>query len=353
MYKRLAAGIAAAGLIFCAQIRAQQTEKPAEQIDELETVLVIGEQPGPGLWKVSKGDHVMWVLASYSPLPKGMTWRSKKVEERIAESQEVIYPGSVKMDYDIGFFRMFAVIPSAMKANDIPGDRTLKDVLPAETWEKWHVLHDKYLAHNDSVERTRPSFAIRRLREAAYSQHKLSDGPAIGAIVRDAAKKHKVKIRTLPNATREIKLKGVDDILKKAREIDLPDLECFTTSLDRVESDIEQLKLRANAWARGNVGELRTLHTQPGVGSECGGVLSLALSSDDSEEAARIRKIRDDLRRLNAEASAELATEWVAAAEAALQKNRSTFAILPIREVVSANGYIARLRAAGYQVEEP
>lgn len=349
MYKRLAAGIAAASLLLCAQVCAQQ----AGQIDELETVLVIGEQPGPGLWKVSKDDHVMWVLASYAPLPKGMTWRSKRVEERIAESQEVIYPGSVNIDYDIGFFRVLALIPSALKVGDIPGDRTLKDVLSAETWEKWHKLHDKYLPGDNGVEQARPAFAIRRLREAAYRYHKLSDGPAIGNIVRDAAKKHKVHVRHLPDAKRELKLKGVDDILKKARKVDLPDLECFTTSIDRVELDIEQLKLGANAWARGNVGELRALHTQPGVGSECGGVLATALVADNSEEAERVRKIREDVRRLNAEATAELADKWIAVAQAALQKNKSTFAILPIREVVSANGYIARLKAAGYQVEEP
>jgi hypothetical protein len=36
----------------------------------LETVLVTGEQPGPGLWKVSHGDHVLWILGAQYPLPK-------------------------------------------------------------------------------------------------------------------------------------------------------------------------------------------------------------------------------------------------------------------------------------------
>lgn len=353
MYKRLAAGIAAAGLIFHVQVLAQEAGKPAEQLDELETVLVVGEQPGPGLWKVSKDGHVMWVLASYSPLPRDMTWRSKRVEERIAESQEVLYPGSVNIDYDIGFFRVLGLIPSVLKADDIPDGRTLKDVLPAETYEQWHVLQQKYLARDDGVDRSRPAFAIRRLREAAYKHHKLSDGPVISAIVRDAAKKHKVHVRRLADAKRELKLKGVDDILKKARKVDLPDLECFTTSVGRVESDIEQLKLRANAWARGHVDALRDLLRQPAVGNECGGVLMTALVADNSEEAARVMKIRDEIRRLNAEATAQLATEWVTAAQAALKKNQSTFAILPIREVVSANGYIAQLRKLGYEIEEP
>ena len=40
----------------------------------LEEVLVTGQQPGPGLWKVTRPsdgtDHVLWVLGSYGPLPK-------------------------------------------------------------------------------------------------------------------------------------------------------------------------------------------------------------------------------------------------------------------------------------------
>ena len=60
---------------------------------EMETVLVTGEQPGPGLWKVSRNGHVMWVLPSIGALPDTISWRTKEVEARIAESQEVLFPG--------------------------------------------------------------------------------------------------------------------------------------------------------------------------------------------------------------------------------------------------------------------
>ena len=35
-------------------------------------VVVSGEQPGPGLWRVEKDGHVMWVLGTQSPLPEHM-----------------------------------------------------------------------------------------------------------------------------------------------------------------------------------------------------------------------------------------------------------------------------------------
>lgn len=40
---------------------------PAASVTNLESVVVSGVVPGPGLWKVSKGDHVMYVLGTLSP----------------------------------------------------------------------------------------------------------------------------------------------------------------------------------------------------------------------------------------------------------------------------------------------
>ncbi|HEU4602733.1 MAG TPA: TraB/GumN family protein, partial [Steroidobacteraceae bacterium] len=91
--------------------------------DSVEQLLVTGEQPGPGLWKVSKGDHVLWILGSSSPVPKRMQWHSKEVEEVIAESQEVI--GSVQVKIDIGFFRGLLLLPSALGARKNPDGKEL------------------------------------------------------------------------------------------------------------------------------------------------------------------------------------------------------------------------------------
>src|SRR5215217_1805713 len=58
--------------------------------DDMEVVLVTGEQPGPGLWKVSSGDHVLWILGEVAPQPGKVKWRSRKFEFRLARSQEVL-----------------------------------------------------------------------------------------------------------------------------------------------------------------------------------------------------------------------------------------------------------------------
>jgi hypothetical protein len=49
----------------------------------------------------------------------------------------------------------------------------------------------------------------------------------------------------------------------------------------------------------------------------------------------------------------ELMQAWLAAAESALNYNRSSFATLPIVEFLGPDGWLAKLRAMGYSVEEP
>ena len=56
----------------------------------MEEVVVTGEHEGPRLWKVHKGDHVLWILGTVTPLPKKMIWQSDTVEAVLQQSQEVV-----------------------------------------------------------------------------------------------------------------------------------------------------------------------------------------------------------------------------------------------------------------------
>lgn len=47
---------------------------PAMQ-PELDEVLVTGEQPGPGLWRVSANGNELWILGTLDPLPAARSSR--------------------------------------------------------------------------------------------------------------------------------------------------------------------------------------------------------------------------------------------------------------------------------------
>lgn len=349
MRNHVSALLVACGM-FCGVLHAAE---PAPLSDELETVLVTGEQPGPGLWKVSRGDHVMWVLASFGPLPKDMRWRSRQVEALVAESQEVLYPGMVKIGAGIGILRGITLIPAAMKAGKIPDGKTLKDVLPPDTYARWLVLREKYIGDDDDVEKWRPSLALGRLRDAAARKNNLQGGPRVVEVVNAAAKKGRVRIHRLPEIEREVKVENPRGMLKSAGKLALPDLDCFTRGLDLVEPEIERLRTMGNAWARGDMAKLRSLNRVRTIREDCTYALMAAFNEGPSQDAARAKKLFADVEWHAEQAAVRVQQEWLVAARAALDRNRVTFAVLGLDEVFRPEGSLEKLRALGYTVEEP
>jgi hypothetical protein len=348
-------GCVLAGSAPLAQAQAEPAVPAVDLIDEiLETVLVTGEQPGPGLWKVSKDDHVMWVLATYGPLPKGMTWRAKQVEARIAESQEVLLGGNIGIVPNIGILRGITLIPAALKAGKNPDGQTLKQVLPPDTYARWLALRQKYIGKDDDIEEWRPVIALGQLQGKAMQKHGLGGGPSVDAAVNAAAKKHKVRIHKLKNVQRVVRVEDPRGMLKAARRVEAPDLACFTRDLGELEPGIERSKARANAWARGDVAKLRELEQgNRKLEDECGYVLISAITEGRSADAAHLKKLMADAMWHAEWAGVQAQQEWLAAAQAALAKNKSTFTVLGLNDVLSPDGTLEKLRKLGYTVEAP
>jgi hypothetical protein len=142
-------------------------------------------------------------------------------------------------------------------------------------------------------------------------------------------------------------------MLKGVNKLDLPDMECFTRGLDQVEPDIERAKVQANAWSRGDTETLRSLHRVQQLRDFCGYELMAAFNAGTSADATRAKKLLADIEWHVQQATVQAQQNWVAAAQAALTKNPSTFAVLPVNEVFSPSGVVAKLQALGYTVEAP
>lgn len=85
-------------LLAAASDTSPKTAPAPPPVVDLEAMVVRGVQPGPGLWKVSKGDHVLWILGTQSPLPKRLQWQSSEVETIIGQSQQVLMAPTVQLD---------------------------------------------------------------------------------------------------------------------------------------------------------------------------------------------------------------------------------------------------------------
>ena len=133
-------------LVSLPPVHAAQSAEPGSApatapIRDLDALVVHGVQPGPGLWKVSKDDHVLWILGTASPLPDRIQWQSGEVEAIIARSQQVLLSPSLSFNADVGFFGMLALAPAAWKAMRNEDGATLEDVLPGIGQSHDHAAH--------------------------------------------------------------------------------------------------------------------------------------------------------------------------------------------------------------------
>ncbi len=315
-----------------------QSAQPAEPaaVRELETVVVRGVQPGPGLWKVSKDDHVLWVLGTLSPLPKDMTWNSRHVESVIATSQEVLTGPEVAVSAKTGFLGLglVALLPSLIGLRNNPDGAMLKDVVTPEMYARWSVLKERYIGHSSKVEQWRPIFAALDLYDAAIQKDGLSDKLVVQRTVTAAAKHAGVKITT-PSIT--ITINDPKVAVREFKTSALDDLECFRKTLDRIDTDLGTMTARANAWSTGDVDALR----------------KLPYTDQMAACAAAVSETQLARKRGGADIEARAEQAWLDAAAKALEGNQITFAMLPIARLLKPDGYLTRLRKMGYAVEEP
>lgn len=300
----------------------------------LEAVVVSGAQPGPGLWRVSKGDHVLWVLGTLNPLPKRMQWVSREVEQVIAQSQEVLLGPGAKLKKEIGLFRGLLLLPSALGSRKNPDKQKLVDVVPPELYARWLPLKAKYIGRSRGIEKQRPLFAALKLYDKAIARNRLTQENLVLPLVKKVAKKHKVPLNR-PEV--EIDIGDPREAIRQFADSRLEDLDCFSKTLDRIDTDLEAMRERANAWATGDIDMLRSLPFTDQNQACSDAILHAGVMRD--------RGLSDMRERLE--------TIWLQAAETALEKNASTFAVLPMRQLLASDGYIARLRERGYEVEEP
>jgi uncharacterized protein YbaP (TraB family) len=294
-------------------------EQPPPLLDE---VVVTGERTGPGMWHLHHGEADVWILGSMSPLPKGITWRSKQFEELLGTTSQVLIP----KPFEIGIARILWLLITQRDALMVRGGKRLKDVMPPDLYARFAAQRAKYTAESDKWERYRPLIAAAFLQQAAFHQVGLSTRLDLGAAVRMLAEKHGVRIE-------EIKIAGVRDFLEALKTMP-PATEnaCVAASLVTVEQDLPRLVERAQAWASGNVERIESLREPPEVDA-CRAALDQGAGA--SELISLVRRT------------------WFDGIERYLQGRGVTVAVVNFDVLLEKGGLLDELRAKGYEIVAP
>lgn len=313
-------------------------ETPADDVSPtLETIVVTGVMPGPGLWRVENGSRSLWILGTVSPLPRDMKWEALQVGEILEQADAVLSPAGAEADLSAGdVMKMMTLARSAKAATKLPDRGTLADILPAEAHARWLSLKRQYLPDDRKLERQRPMFASQTLYYRAIEAQGLTRTNVVWNVVSARADELGVpvidtKVRLPLEMDRARYKAGIRDLSKS--QID--DVTCFMVTINTLSEDLEAMKMGANAWATGDLDRLLQLrHAE--IKPACKAVYDDAMgfqAKPEWDKAAR--------------------NAWLEAADAALGEYEVALAVLPMGDLTGPSSVLAALQARGYTVDSP
>lgn len=298
---------------------------------QLQTVTVHGDQPGPALWEVRRGDHVMWVIGTLSPLPKDAEWQWTKLEDALARASELLEAPSAHLKMPPSLFSRLALQPAA-KLN--PGGVTLEHLLPPEMYQRWLAVRHQYLGDDDALEYQRPIVVAEDLYHKALKANGLTDETDVAGMVEKLAHRHGTRVI---GVRYELVITRAPPVAQGADQEQKQGIACLDETMHMVEHDMPALAQRANAWATGDMKTLQELmqgsHYEPCVVASINGDFEHQLNIPDLPK--------------------RIEATWFEAAEQAMTRNKRTVAILTMDQLMSTDGYLARLKSLGYTVRAP
>src|SRR6266481_3842847 len=219
-----------------------------------EEVVVEGQHEGPRMWRVAKGDHVLWVLGTISPLPRKMTWQSDSVTTVLQETQEVL-PAWPSIGVGYNPFTALRLYFTWRKIQKSPDHMKLQEQLPPELYARFSALKARYAPRDSKLEELRPMLAGGKLLDDVLDVSGLTMRNEVQQTVLKLASKQGVKVH-------QTKMK-VEDPVNVLKDLgDTPkdgEIACLAAIVSRIETDLAPMQARARAWALGDVNTLRAL----------------------------------------------------------------------------------------------
>ena len=321
------AALVVALVVALAPATATEAQTGADERATIEEITVVGRYPGPPLWKVTSGDHTLWIFGELLPVPKGLDWDPRNAE-RVLERAGGVVGGPRVSAITLNPIRMFRLYFAVRRIVRLPEGTTLAEQVPPELYARYTTLRARHMPdHGDKDEVYRPAFAALRLYGAALDDVGLTVNSDVGKKVerrmrRSRAAEADVLVKTEPETV-------LEELAKITPEAELA---CFATIMTSIETDLEGTKERANAWATGDVEALKRFDYPDSQGS----CIAMLLT------AGGLADLRDTLY-----------AAWLGEAEHALATYDTSFSVLPMRELVAADGLLAQLAARGYTVTTP
>ncbi len=304
----------------------------AETLEEVK----VSDEPGPLMWRVSRDDHVVWIIGTMSPVPTGLKWNDRQMRAVLAESDEVLGQISYSASVDGGRFAVIRSIPALLKARKNPDGAKLGELLPPEQYARWRSLAEAALGEpaEEDMEEWRPMLLADVLYFETLKSRKLREGDVVTPRLHKLAREAKVPVR---RREVDVKLDKPKTLIAEFRSLPRDrEIECLIATMDFIEQDVPKAEARARAWAVGEPAlmeeDLAALNREP---------CTLAAVRDSS--------MKDRLNELEQKSR----QDFLDMVGYALLGRGTTVTTLPMQLLTGPKSVLETLRASGYTVEAP
>ncbi len=266
--------------------------------------------PGPAMWKLAKGDSVVWILGTLHESPKVVNWDSTRFRRILDGANLLILP---RVDT--------RTIPQRDK--QLPASQRLENVVSAATYQRYQTMVKSEKADDGPRMAYKPAWAGSWLMAEVYETHAFSS---------------RIVPQELPAFARakDVAIKYIDRHTKSLEQRQYAAFDattgeaCLNAYLDGIDHDLATTNEMGVAWAQGDVATILAHHQDPAW-------IACILAQP---EYARIYETYavDDM---------------VKATDDALLVPGKSVAVMPLSDLLRRDGILDRLRAQGVTITAP
>jgi uncharacterized protein YbaP (TraB family) len=282
-------------------------------VQELE---VVGRYPGPPQWTVRRGDAEVVVLGALSPLPHTLEWNTHRFERALDGARLVILPPDGRISIFDGVYLLVHLGDLRL-----PLGERLWDRLTPDERRRFDSLRADARTDAKRYERLKPAIAGFTLEADFDKAAGLSEAKPGSTVKRMA------EARRIP--TRAEGLPVISVFRSVVRMDEAASHACLDALLTNAERRRGQGRAMAEAWANGELGQLKSEYTTSGADQCIAGAPGL--------QALVETLTRDAQRQI----------------DEALAKGGKTVAVMDLFVLLRANGVLDRLKAEGAEISVP
>jgi hypothetical protein len=298
-------------------------QAPADEIWsdalEFETVSVHADTRGPAVWRVSRGNSEVLILATVGLMPEDMDWNKQSLEKFVAGARQLMLPPQPDLNLiDIGWFYLWN--------GDLirqPRGQTLEASLP-------EPLRTRFAGAAKLAERDADRYA--------------ADVPAVAAIkltrdfanARDLTRREprrtveqlarKARVRIAPVGSFEV-MPAVRELLNLSHD---KQRICLAQTVEDTERMARDSEIAANAWAEGRIHEARAHYSETRL---------IDCATSLSPRAAGVESVHN--------------TILANAIDTALKTPGKSVAVIPLGPLLRKGGVLEQLAGKGVTIHQP